>query len=160
MSNIENCEQEMSPKDYSFSARCQRRKPIIGEKSNGGKLKNLKWNDGNFCSVQTTGTNFCSVQTTGTKTFSRPTSYSQNILRVRKNVSIPELFYIKKTIFGPENQKIGGVFEQTLVVYNHKKSDIPKAREHGKSFYGDVKNNKRRKSTKGKNKGRVNYDSE
>ena len=114
------------------------------------KLKNLKWNDGNFCSVQTTGT----------KTFSRPTSYSQNILRVRKNVSIPELFYIKKTIFGPENQKIGGVFEQTLVVYNHKKSDIPKAREHGKSFYGDVKNNKRRKSTKGKNKGRVNYDSE
>ena len=147
--NDDDIEDEfITSKDYSISARSQRRKPIIGEKSGGGKMINLVWNDVICRDVY--------KQVAGSRSYTKPSADTRNNVRVRKNYSIPGLWFSRQKFEGPENPN--SIFQSPTVSYHHKKDDWPKNRKNlkkGMFSYSDAKNDTRRKSNKGSNKGSI-----
>lgn len=141
-----------SPKENSISARIQRRKPVIGEKSSGGKTTSIMYT--NFSipppADQYTAGVACVKQST-----TKPMASSRNLIRARKQYYIPGVSFIHTPIVGPEKT----FFRKTVIVYHHKKDDMPRKKtlkNCGICYFSDIKNDQRRKSSKGKMKKRIN----
>lgn len=127
----------LSYKEFSISARQQRRKSVIGEKSKGGKILNVVWNDklslqvkgmlvvsnGRVRYVTPTKTSQNSYTITyGLKTYTNPTRYSRNIVKMSKHSDTANDLFIRKRFEGPENPF---VFPETILIYHHRKTKIP-----------------------------------
>lgn len=149
-------------KENSVSARIQRRKPVIGEKSGGGKPANI-------LSTSNTLTDFFSPDdsinyfthsiaagniASGKQQYTKPSAITRNIIRARKQYGIPGVAFTRHVLFGPENP----FFRETVIFYHHKKNDMPHKKtlkNSGTCYFSDIKNTKRRKSTKGTMKHRI-----
>ena len=139
-------------KENSVSARIQRRKPVIGEKSSGGLATTIM-------SAPFSGYFICKIAKERISTGNRkPSASTRNIIRARKQYCIPGVSYIHTPFFGPENPFL---FRETAVFYHHKKDDMPREKtlkNDKRCYFPDRKNHHRRKSRKGTMKQMLNIN--
>ena len=146
INNIQDC---ANAKECAISARLQRRKPFIGEKSSGGKMTTVLSNNvEDYVS-------FTPVALAGDISHTKPLASTRNMVKVRKHCGIPGVYFAHSLIYGPENP----FFREINVFYHHKKDETPRTKtlQNGGTFScQDLKNDKRRKSNKGMMKRRIN----
>jgi len=122
-------------KENSISARIQRRKPVIGEKSSGGKMMTIVYTDFLL---------YPSVEVSFTHEVSNKCA---NLIRAHK----PRVSFIDPLVQEKE-------FEKTVIFYHNKKDNLPnkKTLKNSGSYFSD--NFQRRKSSKGEMKRRIIID--
>jgi len=140
---------DTTAKDNFISARIQRRKPVIGEKSSGGKMGTVEAN-GEYV--------FTPIGGVACKTYTRPSASTRHIVKARKHCGIPGVYFIYN---GPVDCESSIRFQEPVVFYHHKKDETPHfktLKNKGKFYCGDLKNDVRRKSNKGTMKFRININ--
>lgn len=125
-------------KENSISARIQRRKPVIGEKSSGGKMITIVYTD--FLLYPSVDLSFTHEVYTGS-------NECVNLIREHK----PSV-----SLIDPLVQEKG--FHETVIFYHNKKDKLPRKKtlKNSGSYFSD--NFQRRKSSKGEMKRRIIID--